>query len=252
MGHMTWGRISSGWISMSYVVLDKAESSDKNDTASSDKNTSTTQKVIATGVVKGTSTLRIRKGAGTSYAVAGYLKKGAKVEIYETKKVGSTTWGRVAKGWISMNYVKQDAAKEETTTQSQTTGTVKVSSALTIRKGAGKSYASVGKYKNGTKVTILQTKKVGSTTWGKTSKGWINMKYVVLDKTGTSDSGETAKNIKTITASCLRVRKSASTSAKITDYLYKGDKVEILQTKKVGSTTWGKISTGWISMAYAK
>ena len=72
---------------------------------------------------------------------------------------------------------------------------------------------------------------------------------MVLD---TDKETDTAKQTKTITASCLRVRKTASTSAKITDYLYKGDKVQILETKKVGSTTWGKISTGWISMKYTK
>ena len=28
------------------------------------------------------------------------------LQILETKKVGSTTWGRTNKGWISMAYVK--------------------------------------------------------------------------------------------------------------------------------------------------
>ena len=36
----------------------------------------------------------------------GYLYEGAKVQILETKKVGSATWGKVSKGWISMDYVK--------------------------------------------------------------------------------------------------------------------------------------------------
>ena len=255
VGHMVWGKIDFGWISMSYVTLDKAESNSgsTSNSTTTDKTPAQEDKVIATGKISGTNTLRIRKGAGTSYAVAGYLSKGSKVQILETKKVGSVNWGRVSKGWISMSYVTLDKAeteKEEKPAET-ITGKIKVSNKLKIRKGAGSSYASVGTYKNGTKVTILQTKKVGSTTWGKTNKGWISMKYVVLDKPESTGSSTTA-NIKTITASSLRVRKSASSTAKVVDYLYKGEKVEILSTKKVGSTTWGKIATGWISMKYTK
>ena len=245
VGATTWGRISNGWISMDYVVLDKtADTSDKE--PSTDKE-NTSNKVIATGVVKGTSKLRVRKNAGSSYAIVGYVYKGNKVQILETKKVGSTTWGRISKGWISLDYVNLDEKTQDKT--EPITATIKVSNKLKIRKGAGSSYASVGTYENGTKVTILETKKVGSTTWGRTSKGWINMKYAVLNSDKQTD---TATPTKTVTASCLCVRKTASTSAKITAYLYKGDKVQILETKKVGSTTWGRISTGWISMKYTK
>ena len=59
--------------------------------------------------VEGTITgdyLRIRSGAGTSYSILGYLRTGDKVTILETKTVNGVKWGRINKGWISMEYVK--------------------------------------------------------------------------------------------------------------------------------------------------
>jgi N-acetylmuramoyl-L-alanine amidase len=115
----------------------------------------------------------------------------------------------------------------------------------------------VGTLYNKTRVTIYETQKVGSSTWGRVDKGWISLNYVVLDKTESSETTkpetsapETIKG--TITADCLRVRSGAGTNYKIVGYLYQGAKVEVLQTKQVGSSTWGRIKTGWISMNYVK
>ena len=86
------------------------------------------------------------------------------------------------------------------------------------------------------------------TNWGKISSGWVCMDYIVLD--GQEDDDDAV--VKTVTADCLNVRKSASTSSKIVGYYYEGARVTILETKKVGSTTWGRTSKGWISMKYVK
>ena len=85
------------------------------------------------------------------------------------------------------------------------------------------------------------------TKWGKISSGWISMSYVALD-----DQQEAPANVKTVTADCLRVRKTASTSAKIVGYYYQGEQITILETKKVSGITWGRTNKGWISMAYVK
>ena len=53
-----------------------------------------------------------------------------------------------------------------------------VTANLNIRAGAGTSYAAIGKYPKGTQVVITSQTKVGSTTWGRTDKGWISMDYV--------------------------------------------------------------------------
>lgn len=89
-----WGRIGqSRWVCMSYVTLGSQSS-----TAAA--------KPIATGKVKSTTNLNVRSGAGTANPLAGKLKPGTEVTIYETQKVGSTLWGRIDTGWISTNYVE--------------------------------------------------------------------------------------------------------------------------------------------------
>ena len=62
------------------------------------------------------------------------------------------------------------------------TGTVKLTSGtLNVRSGAGTGNPVVGSLKNGEKVTILETKMVGTVQWGRISSGWICMDYVKLD-----------------------------------------------------------------------
>lgn len=156
-GSMTWGKIDKGWISLSYVVFDNAQAQQK-----------------ITGTVKVNDFLRIRKGPGTSYAIAGYLYNKDRVTITEKKTVGSTVWGKIDKGWISLDYVVLDNGE---TTPQKVTKTV-TADCLRIRKAPGTSNAITGYLYKGTKVEILKTQKVGNTTWGQVSKGWISMDYV--------------------------------------------------------------------------
>ena len=64
-------------------------------------------------------------------------------------------------------------------TRSQT-GTV-IGNGLNIRSGAGSDYPAVGTLNYGNRVTILEQKKIGDTTWGKIDRGWISLDYVSLD-----------------------------------------------------------------------
>ena len=57
--------------------------------------------------------------------------------------------------------------------------TVTAKSGLNYRKGAGQSYASVGAYRYGQTVTIVETVKVGNVSWGKATNGyWSSMEYL--------------------------------------------------------------------------
>ena len=130
------------------------------------------------------SMLRVRSGPGSSYAIAGYLEDGTAVEILEQKTVGATTWGRIDKGWISLNFVKLDSTasapeqNQGTNSGSTTvTGTV-IADVLNVRSDAGTNNRIVGRLYNGQKVTILETKMVGSVKWGRISTGWISMDYI--------------------------------------------------------------------------
>ena len=217
-----------------------------------------------TGTITGND-LRIRSGPSTGYSVVGYLNKGAKVEILEQKTVGTMVWGRIAKGWISMDYVKLDKTNNSGSTSGTTTPSTAITGTITgndlrIRSGAGTNYQIVGYLNKGDKVTITEKKTVGSTTWGKIAKGWISMAYVKLDSQsssgGTSSTPSTPSTSTaltgTVTGNDLRVRSGPGTSYAVKTYLNKGAKVTITEQKTVGSTTWGKTASGWVSMDYVK
>ena len=259
-GSTVWGRTDKGWVSMSYVKLGDTQSTQNNTAQNNTTQNNDTAASGQTGTIKVNGVLNIRSGAGTSYGIAGYYKNGAKVTVLEQKTSGGYTWGKTDKGWISMNYVVLGSNSGSTSSGSTSsdsgassgsasgqTGTIQVESVLNIRNGAGTGYSVAGYYKNGAKVTILEQKTVGATTWGRTDKGWVSMAFVVLDKQTSTDP-----NAKTVTTACLNIRQEASTSAKIVGYLYKGDKVSILEEKTVGSDLWGKTAKGWIAMAYTK
>lgn len=254
IGSMVWGKISDGWISMDYVVLDPVEQTPAPEETTppetqppvTEPETPEQSPQTWSGTVKVNDRLRVRSGPSTATEVVGYLSKGEKVTITEQTTSGSMTWGKTAKGWVSMDYIVLDQPAAETPAPKTVTGTVKVSDYLRIRTGPGTSYAIAGYLASDTKVEITEQKTVGSTVWGKTEKGWISLDYVILDN-------QTVQPVKkTVTADCLRVRSAAGTSNKIVGYLYKDAKVEILETKTVGNTTWGKIANGWISLDYVK
>lgn len=266
-----WGKFSGGWICLKYTNYDQVVSG------------STTQKPATqekkTGTIVDASVLRIRSGAGTSYSIVGYLSSGIKVEILEQKTVNGTTWGRISKGWISMDYVKLDSTQNPSTpsvdpkpdtppatepeTPKTVSGTVKKVTALLIRKGAGTTYGVAGYLYTGDKVEILEQKTVNGITWGKISKGWISMEYVNVSSTsqsgnqnsGTQNSGTSDQVIATgsvINTNSLRIRSNAGTDQTVLGYLTMGTKVSIYEKKTVGSMIWGRIDKGWISLDYVK
>lgn len=270
-GNLKWGKFSKGWICLMYTNYD-AVLEDKN---SSDADS------IASGTVMNCGGLRIRTGPATSYPVVGTLVEGAVVRILEIKDMGSADWGRISSGWICLDYVtlrnsgdntqqnppqsdKEESGKPEEdntnppSTANQITGTVISNSALNIRSGAGTNYGVVGSYARGTKVTILEQKNVGNTPWGRTNKGWISLNYVRLDSTGSgsntnNNTNSSASMIGTVVCSgYLNVRDNAGMSGKVVGSLAKGTVIKIHETKVVGSTTWGRIDEGWISMSYVK
>lgn len=284
-GSMTWGRVSEGWISMTYVVLDKAETKPETKPEATEPTVpeTTVPETTApeatepaatqlTGKIKASGGLALRKGPGFGYARIKYIANGTKVTILEQKKADNMTWGRISEGWISMNYVVLDKAetKPEATTpettvpettvpettapteskgeQTSITGTVKADGGLAVRGGAGTTYAVKKYIYNGSKVTVTEVKDVNGTKWGKVSEGWICMDYVVSDGQQSTENADT----KTVIADCLRVRKTPSTSATIVGYYYQNAKVQILETQVVDGTTWGRTSKGWISMDYVK
>ena len=271
VGATVWGRIDKGWISLDYVKLDSTTSGGN---ASSGNTSSGSTSSSKTGkIVNCSEWVRIRSGAGTSYSIAGYYYPGDTITITEQKKVGSVTWAKTSKGWVSMDYVKITSTGSSSgatggntssgntssgntssgnTSSSKTGKIVNCSEWVRIRSGAGTSYSVAGYYYPGDKVTITEQKTVGATKWGKTDKGWVSMDYVKLDSTS-SGTTESSKTTMTIIADYLNIRNNPGTSGTtIVGYLTYGAKVEVLETKTVGGSQWGRIANGWICLDYAK
>ena len=244
-----WGRTNKGWIKMEYVntsgTTTQTPTDDTDNTSSSNVtgNGSTTVKFRGIVIAK---ELNIRASASQDSDRVGGYTYGDRVEILEQ----SGSWGRTSKGWISLNYVYQDGTSGTNTAK----GTITASGGLNIRSGPGTGYTSVGSYAEGDSVTILEQFTYNGVTWGCTNKGWISMKYVDTGSSSSSDtnsSDSSDKQYGTVVAEGgLRVRSGAGSDYEVVGALKYGTRVTILSQKTVDGTTWGEISTGWISLDY--
>lgn len=243
-----WGRTNKGWIKLEYVTTNstslgdtttdnKPESSTTNTNISG--NGSTT--VILKGVVKVTD-LNIRSQSSTEGERLGSMNYGDRVEVME--KNGN--WGRTKDGWICLDYIYEDGTTGAKTADGYVTG-----DQLNIRSGPGTGYASVGSYNAGDHITILEQFTYNGTTWGCTNQGWISMKYVDVGESASGNTTDSNGNMNgTVIGNGLNIRSGAGSDYPAVGSLNYGDRVTILEEKKVGDTTWGKISNGWISLDY--
>ena len=219
-----------------------------------------------------TNNLNIRTSPSTTSTILGQFDAGTRIEVLEQQTTDGINWGRLEQGWVNLQFVTLDGGDvavegEGNQTESNTpneekteevsgtvvnkTGTV-TASELNIRKGPDTSYDSVGKYHKGDKVTITEVKG----NWGKTSKGWISMKYVTTttdktDKTETTDpkyttlvtdGSTTSKGKVTITIGALNVRYGPGSSYEVVKKVNNGSTHTYYQVKG----DWVRIADGWI------
>ena len=248
--------------------------------------------------VKGTvsaNNLNVRSNPSTDSTVLSQLPVDLEIEILEQRTVGDTNWGRIgemtlpngktiAGGWINLHYVRMENTGSENTgsnTGSENTGSntgtvisgtgkkgTITASELNIRKSASTNSDKVGTYIKGDVVEILEQKTVDGTTWGRTNKGWISMKYVKLDgasgtNTGTNNdsdkdddkttSSEVVSNGKTkvlgyavIDLGSLNVRSGPGTKYDKIDTVSEGQRFAYYQE----SGNWIRIKDGWVSTSY--
>lgn len=143
-----WARIEDGWVSTEYFYIE-----------------GTTAANAFTGTVN-TDELNIRTGPNTSFQNIGTYKQGETVEILAQVDA----WGYTEKGWVFMTYVEPVAP-------TYTTGTGVTTSGLNIRQEPNAEAEIVATYTEGEPVTILEVQE----GWGRTDKGWINLKFVEYD-----------------------------------------------------------------------
>lgn len=182
-----WGRVTQGWISMYYVLLDSElppagefENGDSTNTGTGDNtNTEETEfdyaDVIASGTVTYAEGANVRQEPNGTVVTT--LANGTQVLITEQKTDDDKqVWGKTEKGWVLMSRITVDA---------EVTGTVQAET--NVRKGPGTDYEVEKTLKAGDKVTVIAQVTVNSDKWGKTEDGWILMASV---KAGEAESDE--------------------------------------------------------------
>lgn len=266
-GQYQWGKCAEGWVCLMYTDYD---------TVMAEKDDKPVENAVF-GVVKGTDKLNIRAGAGTIYSVVGSLKRGDQVTILEQKKVGTSLWGRMKNGWVSMYYIdvlpdapaptepaptepdkkpdpteptEKPAEPEKPADKVVATGTIVSCSSLRIRAGAGTQYPVVGSLALGTQVELYEMTTAGSQVWGRTSKGWISLTYVSLDTPGSS--GGNAVGATVVKCTKLNVRTGAGVAYARVCQLEAGTKVKIYEQTAVGGKNWARIDQGWVHMDYIR
>lgn len=230
-----------------------------------------TTKVIAEGTVKCTSYVNVRKGPGTGYTILARATAGSKAEIYQTKWVGSSQWGRMANGWICMDYVSlsSDSQSGSGSTDTQISGTVSGSN-VNVRSGAGTGYSIVGRRNSGDVITVYERKTSGGLNWGRIGDNqWICLAYVRLESAGgmetpqpgsesnssVSGDGTTAvQDTGTVSSTTgLNVRSGPGTGYARIKTLSPGTAVSLYEYRTVDGVRWGRIQASqWVCMTYVQ
>ena len=130
---------------------------------------------VVSGSVRTTSTsLNVRKGGGSSYAVLKVVAKGARVTMTGRTSAGfGEVYAGRTRGWASLQYLRASNALPAVI------GTRTTTAALDVRTGSGASAKTVAEVKKGTKVSIT-----GVSTNGRAqivyrnAARWVTAKYL--------------------------------------------------------------------------
>ena len=230
-----------------------------------------TTAVIAQGTVKCTSYVNVRKGPSTNYTILARAVAGSQVEIYQTKWVGSSQWGRMTNGWICMDYVSlsSDSQSGSGSTDTQISGTVSGSN-VNIRSGAGTGYSIVGRKNSGDVITVYERKTSGGLNWGRIGDNqWICLAYVRLENAGgtgtpqpgsesnssvSGDGTSAVQDTGTVSSTTgLNVRSGPGTGYARIKTLSPGTVVSLYEYRTVDGVRWGRIQASqWVCMTYVQ
>lgn len=179
-----WGLVEEedGWVCMdsAYLTVGKVNVTTSNTTATenttnnttTNNTTSNTTGTTATGTalyngtIIGTDKVNVRTIPSTAEnTLAGSLKKGTSVKIYELAVAEYMAWGRTASGWVSLVYVDlvptNAAAIDARVVQVEGTN---------IRASASATAEPVGTYAKNTVIDIYEF----SGNWARTDAGWVH------------------------------------------------------------------------------
>ncbi len=129
-----------------------------------------------------TANVNVRTGPGTYYGISDTIKASQAepkpITVTEVYTSGSTTWGKFADGWVSLNYTNYKdvvaALPGEPFPRAATVLRNEVNTRLDHSTSAETS--PLGKLNKGTKITIVEEFRDGNMLWGKMDNGyWICM-----------------------------------------------------------------------------
>lgn len=245
--NMRWGNVQEGWICLDYTNYDSVINGSSNtapestqpsdevptpdeDPTPEDVNTGTPSvgQTVIRGIVNVNDFLRIRSSPGTTYATVGYLYKDNSVDILEQTITGTMVWGRIANGWVCMDYIITDRlpAPEPSTPDP---------------------------VPEPEKAPVQEPDQPPVQTPEQPSEQIPEESPSQEPEQGTTESVDQTEKVEIkgiITADALRIRSGASTSDRIVGFYYQNDTVVILEKVLVGSVYWGKTDKGWINMDY--
>ena len=232
----------------------------------------------ATAITVTGDVVNIRKGPGTGYGIARQVYRDDVLLLTHVTNLMGQDWGKVLDGWICLQYTnyadvigdEDDPASEEDTAEDEEQtypirGTVRVNDLLRIRSGPGTAYATVGYLFNGNEVEILEQKTASGLDWGRISRGWVCMDYIVTrepeetepeetepEETEPETDTESADFAVKITADALRIRSGPGTGHSVVGFYYCDEVVSIREQTRTDGAQWGKTDKGWINLDHVE
>lgn len=207
--------------------------------------------------------LKLRAGAGTTYAVNGYVKNGDAIDVLDR----GSTWSRVKAvssgktGYIKTQYIRTT----DSGTQMQNGKNVYVGEnggSLKVRAGAGTNYAVNGYVQHGDAITVLSKGETWSMIRAEQSGviGFIRNEYIYGNATAggsaqpapTVSSYEAATVVTKYAGSTVNLRAAASSSSQKVGEVKRGAYLKVTGSQD----NWYQVTTsdgvsGYISKNYA-
>ena len=158
--------------------------------------------------------VNVRTGPGTNYGIVKQLRRNEVLTVSHITHLTDMRWGKVEGGWICLDYTNYDAV---------------VNGSGSTNQGTGSSSSN-------------QT--TGPDTWGSSDSVWDETPSTPPSVSQTAISGTVRVN------DFLKIRSGPGTEHATVGFLFNNDSIQILEQKTVGSTTWGRITSGWVCMDY--
>lgn len=124
--------------------------------------------------------VNVRSGPGTYYPSLGKIEKDTVLTITEVYEYSGITWGKTAKGWLSISYTDYEEVIKVPETWPKS-GIVNATH-VNVRSGPGLNYDRVYQVNSGEKVNIHEKQAADNLDWGRLDdNNWICLTYVTFD-----------------------------------------------------------------------